>query len=93
KPSFDCAKASTKVEKLICSDKSGELQKLDRLYSKLYFSILKSIPKDTKEGKETRKQMQKFAKNFKDYRDNMRCFLLALNDDKKEVEELFNIGR
>ncbi|TKX32510.1 hypothetical protein, partial [Campylobacter taeniopygiae] len=45
------------------------------------------------EGKETRKQMQKFAKNFKDYRDNMRCFLLALNDDKKEVEELFNIGR
>ncbi len=48
KPSFDCAKASTKVEKMICNDKSGELQKLDRLYSKLYFSILKSIPKDTR---------------------------------------------
>ncbi|EDP3639174.1 hypothetical protein GXA85_00020 [Campylobacter jejuni] len=58
KPSFDCAKASTKVEKMICNDKSGELQKLDRLYSKLYFSILKSIPKDTKEGQETKKQMQ-----------------------------------
>ncbi|EAJ3555142.1 hypothetical protein CRG09_01485 [Campylobacter jejuni] len=57
KPSFDCAKASTKVEKMICNDKSGELQKLDRLYSKLYFSILKSIPKDTKEGQETKKQM------------------------------------
>ncbi len=64
KPSFDCAKASTKVEKMICNDKSGELQKLDRLYSKLYFSILKSIPKDTKEGQETKKQMQKFAKNL-----------------------------
>ncbi|EKK7393746.1 hypothetical protein PO924_001827, partial [Campylobacter coli] len=93
KPSFDCAKASTKVEKMICNDKSGELQKLDRLYSKLYFSILKSIPKDTKEGQETKKQMQKFAKNFIDYRDNMRCFLLAKNDDEKEVEEVFNKGR
>ena len=83
KPSFDCAKASTKVEKLICEDSSGELQNLDRLYSKLYFSILKSIPKDTKEGQEVRKQMQKFAKNFIDYRDNMRCFLLAKNDDER----------
>ncbi|HEG8526698.1 TPA: hypothetical protein SF316_001857 [Campylobacter jejuni] len=93
KPSFNCAKAKSKVEKMICSDKSGELQKLDRLYSKLYFSILKSIPKDTKEGQETKKQMQKFAKNFIDYRDNMRCFLLAKNDDEKEVEEVFNKGR
>ena len=42
KPSFDCAKATTKVEKMICEDSSGELQNLDRLYSKLYFSILKS---------------------------------------------------
>lgn len=40
---------------MICSDKSGELQKLDRLYSKLYFSILKSIPKDTKRGKKQEK--------------------------------------
>lgn len=55
KPSFDYAKAKSKVEKMICSDKSGELQKLDRLYSKLYFSILKSIPKDTKRGKKQEK--------------------------------------
>ncbi|BDL67789.1 hypothetical protein F0G81_01335 [Campylobacter jejuni] len=55
KPSFNCAKAKSKVEKMICSDKSGELQKLDRLYSKLYFSILKSIPKDTKRGKKQEK--------------------------------------
>ena len=93
KPSFDCAKATTKVEKMICEDSSGELQNLDRLYSKLYFSILKSIPKDTKQGQEMRKQMQKFAKNFMDYRDNMRCFLLAKNDDTKEVEETFSIAR
>ena len=30
KPSFDCTKATTKVEKIICSDKSGELQNLDK---------------------------------------------------------------
>ena len=29
KPSFDCAKATTKVEKMICEDSSGELQNLD----------------------------------------------------------------
>lgn len=62
KPSFDCAKAKSKVEKMICSDKSGELQKLDRLYSKLYFSILKSIPKDTKEGQETKNKCKNLLK-------------------------------
>ena len=92
-PSFNCAKAKSKVEKMICNDSSGELQRLDRLYSKLYFSILKSIPKDTQEGQEVRGQMKEFAKNFMDYRDNMRCFLLAVNDDKKEVEETYKVGR
>lgn len=92
-PSFNCAKAKSDVEKMICSDSSGELQRLDRLYSKLYFSILKSIPKDTQEGQEVRGQMKEFAKNFMDYRDNMRCFLLAVNDDKKEVEETYKVGR
>ena len=91
KPSFNCTKATTKVEKMICSDSSGELQNLDRLYSKLYFSILNSIPKNTKQGQETRKQMQNFAKAFIDYRDNMRCFFLAINDDEKEVEEVLSI--
>ncbi|WP_034346460.1 hypothetical protein [Helicobacter trogontum] len=59
KSSFDCIKATTKVEKIICNDESGELQKLDRLYSKLYFSILKSIPKDTKQGQKIRKQQKR----------------------------------
>ena len=63
KPSFDCVKATTKVEKMICEDSSGELQNLDRLYSKLYFSILKSIPKDTKQGQETREQLKYFNKS------------------------------
>ena len=93
KPSFDCARAKSKVEKMICSDSSGKLQRLDKLYSKLYFSILKSIPKNTQEGQEVRGQMKEFAKNFMDYRDNMRCFLLATNDDKKEVEETYKVGR
>ena len=30
KPSFDCVKASTKAEKIICSDSSGKLQNLDK---------------------------------------------------------------
>lgn len=91
KPSFDCAKAKSEVEKMICADKSGELQRLDRLYSKLYFAILKAIPKDTQQGQKTREEMKKFAKAFVDYRDNMRCFYLAYNDDKKEVEETLSI--
>ena len=36
KPSFDCAKATTKVEKIICEDSSGELQNLDRQISQSY---------------------------------------------------------
>lgn len=36
KPSFDCAKATTKVEKMICEDSSGELQELDSMMAQRY---------------------------------------------------------
>ncbi|HID0707493.1 TPA: lysozyme inhibitor LprI family protein [Campylobacter jejuni] len=74
KPSFDCAKASTEVEKMICNDESGELQKLDRLYSKLYFSILKSIPKDTKEGQNAREKLKYFNIAVMKNRDTFQCY-------------------
>ncbi len=77
KPSFDCAKAITKVEKMICEDSSGELQNLDRLYSKLYFSILKSIPKDTKQGQETREQLKYFNKSVMQRRNIWSCYFVA----------------
>ncbi|WP_181882570.1 MULTISPECIES: hypothetical protein [unclassified Helicobacter] len=85
KPSFDCAKAKSEVEKLICSNK--ETASLDKLYSKLYFGILNSIPKDTKLGQETRANLKTFNKNLLEYRDNMRCFFLDYNNDEKEVQE------
>ncbi|OOX97237.1 hypothetical protein BOP98_09330, partial [Campylobacter coli] len=46
KPSFDCAKASTKVEKMICNDKSGELQKLDRYMAKTYKELRQNLNKN-----------------------------------------------
>jgi len=41
-PSFNCAKASTDVEKLICSD--AELANLDRSLADLYGTLLKQTP-------------------------------------------------
>ncbi|HAA2028481.1 TPA_asm: hypothetical protein GD851_08445 [Campylobacter jejuni] len=90
KPSFDCAKASTKVEKMICNDKSGELQKLDRLYSKLYFSILKSIPKNTKEGQETREKLKYFNHSVMSNRNIFQCYFVAPFETKKQEDRQSN---
>ncbi|WP_251821070.1 lysozyme inhibitor LprI family protein [Campylobacter jejuni] len=46
KPSFDCAKASTEVEKMICNDESGELQKLDRYMAKTYKELRQNLNKN-----------------------------------------------
>lgn len=43
KPSFDCAKATTKVEKMICEDSSGELQNLDRYMTEVYTQLKKEL--------------------------------------------------
>jgi uncharacterized protein len=40
-PSFDCAKASSSVEKLVCND--AELAKLDNSLSSLYHQLLKNL--------------------------------------------------
>ncbi|EOM6072350.1 lysozyme inhibitor LprI family protein, partial [Campylobacter jejuni] len=77
KPSFDCSKATTKVEKMICNDEGGELQKLDRLYSKLYFSILKSIPKNTKEGQNEREELKYFNHSVMSDRNVFQCYFIV----------------
>ena len=43
KPSFDCAKATTKAEKMICEDSSGELQNLDRYMAEVYMQLKKEL--------------------------------------------------
>lgn len=45
KPSFDCAKATTKAEKIICSDESGVLQNLDRYMIKIYTQLRSELKK------------------------------------------------
>ncbi|HEG2562795.1 lysozyme inhibitor LprI family protein [Campylobacter jejuni] len=90
KPSFDCGKASTKVEKMICNDESGELQKLDRLYSKLYFSILKSIPKNTKEGQKTREKLKYFNHSVMSNRNIFQCYFVAPFETKKQEDRQSN---
>ena len=50
KPSFDCAKATTKVEKMICEDSSGELQNLDRQISQIYQDTKAKLGKNAKKA-------------------------------------------
>lgn len=50
KPSFDCAKATTKVEKIICEDSSGELQNLDRQISQSYQDTKAKLDKNAKKA-------------------------------------------
>ncbi|MFV0948408.1 hypothetical protein, partial [Campylobacter jejuni] len=78
------------VEKIICNDEDGELQKLDRLYSKLYFSILKSIPKNTKEGQETREKLKYFNHSVMSNRNIFQCYFVALFETKKQEDRQSN---
>ena len=48
KPSFDCAKATTRVEKMICSNSSGELQNLDEQLFESYQATKAKLDKNDK---------------------------------------------
>lgn len=50
KPSFDCVKATTRVEKMICSDSSGELQNLDKQLFESYQAIKAKLDKNDKKA-------------------------------------------
>lgn len=54
--SFDCGKASTKVEKLICAD--AELSKLDEAIAKVYGEVLKKFPDEALLKKQQREWLK-----------------------------------
>ncbi len=70
KPSFDCAKATTKVEKMICSDESGELKNLDRYMAEVYTQLRKELKISKFPDKE---------KRLKDLLDSQRAFIKNLD--------------
>ncbi|HED6148866.1 TPA: DUF1311 domain-containing protein [Campylobacter coli] len=70
KPSFDCAKATTKVEKMICSDESGELKNLDRYMAEVYTQLRKELKISKFPDKEQR---------LKDLLDSQRAFIKNLD--------------
>ena len=78
KPSFDCAKAKTRVEKLICSD--AELAKLDREMSSEYHSLVSDKTLDG-ELKEILKNNQK---KWLDSREKTPCLE---NEDVSEQQK------
>ncbi|HEG2562796.1 TPA: DUF1311 domain-containing protein [Campylobacter jejuni] len=71
KPSFDCAKASTEVEKIICNDEDGELQNLDRYMGEVYTQLRKELKISKFPDKEQR---------LKDLLDSQRAFIKNLNE-------------
>ena len=54
KPSFDCAKAKSNAEKMICSDESGELQNLDRYMGEVYTQLVYELKKSSFGDKDKR---------------------------------------
>lgn len=66
-PSFDCAKATTEVEKLICSD--DELAKLDIEMNKSYHAFMKTLDDDFYRNKLKKKQI-----DWLGYRGKLACF-------------------
>lgn len=66
-PSFDCAKATTEVEKLICSD--DELAKLDVEMNKSYHAFMKTLDEEYYRNKLKKKQRE-----WLNYREKLTCF-------------------
>lgn len=79
-PSFDCAKATTEVEKLICSD--DELAKLDVEMNKSYHAFMKTLDEEYYRNKLKRKQI-----DWLGYREKLSCFNI---DDTKKTNCLKN---
>lgn len=76
-PSFDCAKAKTEVEKLICSD--PELARLDREMAKAYKELNDNLPR--KENKITLKKRQRI---WLENREKVPCMARVKNSEKKQ---------
>jgi len=78
-PSFDCAKATQTVERLICKD--ADLAKLDRRMADLYVSLRKIVPKDRRQALKS-EQIARLAsrKDCGSSRDMRLCVADALRD-------------
>ncbi len=83
KPSFDCAKATTKVEKMICEDSSGELQNLDRQIFKSYQETKAKLDKN---GKKAFLDSQKSWLKTRERCESKECLKEVLQHRIKELQ-------
>ena len=83
KPSFNCAKASTKTEKAICSN--SELSHADREISKLYSQLRKSLSKWA--VKEFRNEQRAWLKSRNACYDDVNCLLESYEARSSEMVE------
>jgi len=80
-PSFNCVKASTKAERLICSNK--ELSESDVKLYQIYINALKaSFDKET-----FRKEQSNWRKNERDVCADIDCMLKAYNNRIKQLSQ------
>ena len=83
KPSFDCAKATTKAEKMICEDSSGELQNLDRQISQIYQDTKAKLNKN---AKKTLLDSQKSWLKTRERCESKECLKESLQSRIKELQ-------
>ncbi|WP_334090120.1 lysozyme inhibitor LprI family protein [Helicobacter typhlonius] len=83
KPSFDCAKVTTKVEKMICEDSSGELQNLDRQIFKSYQETKAKLDKN---GKKAFLDSQKSWLKTRERCESKECLKEVLQHRIKELQ-------
>ena len=80
KPSFDCARAKSKVEKMICSDPGGELQRLDSDMNEAFNIIMGKYDLAFMDD-ETKEQIKPYLKTL---RDSQIAWLKARNECNKD---------
>jgi len=81
KPSFNCAKASTKTEKAICGN--SELSHADREMSKLYSQLRKSLSKLVVKG--FRNEQRAWLKSRNACYDDVNCLLRSYEERNSEM--------
>lgn len=81
KPSFDCIKAKSNTEKIICSDEGGELQNLDRYMGEVYTQLIYELKKSSFGDKD--KRLKDILQSQRDFiRDREKLFKI---DDIKHL--------
>lgn len=78
--SFDCKKASTSIEKAICSD--SDLSDLDEMLVESYKKALETVPKP----EELRKKQLLWLKNVRNKCQNIKCLRATIESRADELE-------